>query len=206
MSEDITYKLPSIYGGKTEERLEKSLAESLLPKYLLLRLLGLKNTGKRTAILCSNTDGFCHYNEATHLQNVLVGTSYQVVFEKKFGANAELITGATSQDLRAVIRDKRFANIFLIGHANHHVWCASDKAVSWGDLGNMVDEHLKDGIFATVGCGAIISWNRIPLGYFVVADHKQLFGYEAAWVDYDEMMDITKLRQLKEVPSLESVC
>lgn len=193
--------MPSILGTGKEEKLEKELARRILPKYLALRLTERTNSGNRVALMVSPTDGYGRYNFTDHVGNLEAGEQYKLMF----GRNAKLFDYASSQDLREVIQDEDFAHIFVIGHANHHSWRASDKSVDWFDLGQMVNGHLKNGIFANVGCGGINSWNMIPLGYFVVANHSTLLGYEAEYADGDKLGDLSRLKSLRKRPALISL-
>jgi hypothetical protein len=195
-----TYILPGNHIDPND-KVEKKLVETLLPKYLALRLLEKTNRGNRTAILVSNTDGYGRYSESDHTTNLFAGLQYKAII----GRNAVLVDSATSAQLRDSIQDSDFGNIFVIGHANYHSWRASDKSVNWFDLGKMVDGHLKDGIFANVGCGGIHSGNMIPLGYFVVSDPKTLIGYEAEYAYGDSLGDLSKLKPLRRIPSLDSL-
>ncbi len=151
--------------------------------------------------MVSPTDGYGRYSQEDHVGNLEVGEKYKALF----GETAELFDRASSGDLRWVIRDEDFAHIFVIGHANYHTWAASDRPIDWYDLGQMVGDHLKNGIFANVGCGGINSWSRIPLGYFVVADHTMLRGYEAEYAHRDTLSDLSRLKPLKRIPSLGSL-
>jgi len=198
-----TYILPSNHINPDEE-IEKILVRTLLlPKYLALRLLGKTNSGNQTAILVSNTDGYGMYSRSDHTSHLFAGLQYKLKFS--FEENVKLFDSATSAQLRDVIQDTDFGNIFVIGHANYHSWRASDRLVNWFDLGRMVDGHLKNGIFANVGCGGIHSWNMIPLGYFAVSDPKTLIGYEAEYAYADSLGDLSKLKPLIRIPSLDSL-
>ena len=194
---DNILKLPG--NNKTGiEEFERPRFKELLPKHLLLKALKLKNIGNKTAILCSNTDGHGIYSAEENKEFSLAGLVHYVKTE-----NSILFMDATSKDLKKIIQDPEYKNIFLIGHSSYHSWCASDKPVDWYDVGKMVKFHLKKGIFANFGCGAIHSWNQIPLGYFVVNNPENLFGKDAEYIYSEEINDFSRLRKLKRMPSLE---
>jgi hypothetical protein len=192
------YVLPGINGSGKKEIRELELARSLLLKYLDLKIKGRTNTGNRTALMVSSTNGRGKPDFRHHLSHEMAAYSYKDLI----GKNAIIFNASSSNDLREVIQDRDFAHIFLIGHANYHSWLASDKPVDWFDLGKMVNGHLKNGIFANVGCGGITSWNNIPLGYFVVNDHSNLVGYEAEYATSDKLGDISQLSILRRKPRL----
>ncbi|MEK6873609.1 MAG: hypothetical protein AABW91_02095 [Nanoarchaeota archaeon] len=195
------YILPNIYEDKEEDRVEAQLVETLLPKYLSLKLSGKTNKGNRIALMVSPTNGSGSYSSIDYDYHLNAGRKYKLVF----GKNATLFDSASSRDLKEVVQDSDFASIFVIGHANYHSWRASDKSVNWFDLGQMVNGHLKNGIFANVGCGGIHSWNMIPLGYFIVTNQENLLGYEAEYADADSLGDLSKLKKLKRMPPLFSL-
>ena len=195
---DNLYVLPSNFGNCTEERRELGLARELAPKYLLLRALNLKNTGYRSAILSSNADGHGRFNADHALNFALAGEFYA-----SFVPGSTLITSAKSQNLEEAVQNTEVSNIFLIGHSSYHSWCASDKSVDWYDVGTMVQDHLKDGVFVNVGCGGLTSWNQIPLGYFVVNDHQNLFGKIAEHQYSDKLTKVDSLQRLSRLPTFE---
>jgi len=193
--------MPSILGSGLVEKLELELCRKILPKYLALKLTGRTNKGNKVALMISPTDGYGRYSYTEHSGNLKAGEYYKDLFCR----NVRLFDSASSEDLKEVIQNEDFAHIFVIGHANYHSWRASDKSVNWFDLGQMVKGHLKNGIFANIGCGGITSWNRIPLGYFVVANHDTLIGYEAEYADGDKLGDLSRLRPLRKKPTLASL-
>lgn len=180
---------------------EKILVQTILPKYLNLKLRGKINKGNKTAILISNTNGSGIHSNLDHFYHFFAGLQY----EQLCGRKAKIFDSATSTKLREVIQDSDFENIFLIGHASYHSWRASDKSVDWFSLALMTGDHLKKGIFANVGCGGIHSANMIPLGYFVVSDPKTLIGYEAEYSYADSLGDFSKLKPLKRMPSFDDL-
>ena len=228
-----SYLLPSIYNSATDGTHEIKLAQEILPKYITLRALKSLNTGRKTAILISNTDGYGEYDAAEHISHYIaglqIGFNYMKVAKSfdsadskklidilgKFAATlgrkqtrrgeVRLFDCATSEDLCSVIQKPDYENIIVVGHSTHHSWRASDKSVSWYDAGMMVDGHLKNGFFANVGCGNICSWNLIPLGYFLVCDHSRLLGNEAAAVYTSGMGNLSKLQPLRKIPTLASL-
>ena len=192
---DNKYPSPNNYGSFAIEKelvAEKELVRTLLPKYLELRLSGKTNNGNKTAILISNTDGDGRYNPSHYSWSLLGGLQYQIMF----GRDAIIFDSATSAQLREVVQNSDFGSIFVIGHADYHGWRASDKYVSWFELGQMVDGHLKNGIFANVGCSRIYHGNRIPLGYFVVSDPRTLIGYVEKYLPMNTFADLSKLSKI----------
>ncbi len=195
---DNYLKLPSIYGSSKIEEEESGLFREISFKHEVLKLCGRVNTEKLTAILCSNTDGYGRYSEVTHLENLDAGEFYAKTFrgDSLFLSKSRLFKNATSDDLYDVIQDPRFKNIFVIGHSTYHSWRASDMSVDWYDLGKSVKDHLKDGIFVNLGCGGINSWNKIPLGYFVVNNSLNLLGKKAEHISSDELKQLSRLEIL----------
>ncbi len=191
--------MPGNYINKVKERLEEEQIRTILPKYRLLRESGITNSGNLTAILVSSTNGSGEYNSQHHMYHLSAGLKYKHLF----GENSVLFDSATSEDLEMVILNTSFRNIMVIGHASYHSWRASDKLVDWFNIGQMVGRHLKNGIFANLGCGGIDSWKMIPLGYFVVLDHNKLIGYEAEHVSLKKLGDLSKLKFLKLMPRID---
>ena len=204
---NIDFLLPSNYKTGIEER-EKKLVRELLPKYLALRLLERTNKGDKTAILVSSCGGDGCESSIDHYHNLVAASGLKFELEKKrgkfsFRRKVDLVERASSEDLRQVVQDTDFENIFVVGHADYHTWVASDGPVNWHDLGKMTDGHLKRGVFANVGCAEIRSWNMIPLGYFVVSNPGNLIGYEAEHAYTHTMGDLSRLKQLRGLPRLE---
>ena len=195
--------LPSIKidpNTKHREKAEKMLANKLIYKKILLNLLNQTNIWNQTAILVSNTDGNGKYNIQDHSSFYSAALKYKSFVWK----NWIVIDSATSKHLKYIIQDNDFQNIIVIGHASYHSWRACDKSIDCFDLGNMIDTHLKNGVFLNIGCWWIDSWNMIPLGYFVVSDEDNLWWYEAEYAYSDSLWNISNLKRLKKLPSLET--
>jgi hypothetical protein len=174
--------LPSIKGADVEGP-ELVKVKELLPKYLRLKTLNALNTGNTTAILTSGVDGFG--KESGQDRGDFLSAASRINDQL---TDCIVAPDATSADLNFVIKNPQIRNIILIGHASYHVWRASDRVVNWYDLGKMVGDHLKDGTFLNLGCGAIDSWNYIPLGFFVVNNPSNLFGRKAEYLSVEELM------------------
>lgn len=183
MEKDNNFILPINEGSSAMEEAELRRVEELRFKYLLLKGVGLVNSGTRTAILASGANGYVRYSPRESLEHIVAGNSLKGRIPQ-----SDLFKDATSDDLATVIQDLNYKNVIVIGHASYHSWVASDKSVNWYDLGKMIGSHLKDGIFVNVGCGAIHSFNRIPLGYFVVNNPQNLFGKKAEYLYGDELV------------------
>lgn len=188
---NIKFHLPSIYERGIEEK-ELEDIKRFMFKQKILRYFNLTNSGIDTAILCSNTDGYRNFSAKDNLSFLIAGKFYKLLI----GEKAHIFPNATSSDLREVIRNREFENVFVIGHSSYHSWGASDKSLDFKDLAEMVGLHLKRGIFANLGCGRIDSWNKIPLGYFVVSNHQNLFGR------YAELINDVELLRPKELVRL----
>lgn len=199
--------MPSNFLDKAKDKVEREKFRALYLRHALLKLSGITNYGNSTAFLVSDTNGYGEYNKQDHEFNLSAAYQLREELESKLliGKETELFDSATSDDLREVILNEKFANIFVIGHASYHSWRASDRSLDWFDIGQMVDSHLKNGIFANVGCGGIRSWNMIPFGYFVVSDPNNLIGYEAKYSDSRHLGELKRLKKLRRMPSEEFI-
>lgn len=196
MEHSNNYYLPS-FNGPNIEALETEQARELFSRYALLDALERYNMGTNTVVLSSGADGNGRSNRVTgHKLNIAAGTLVEEIQGLGF-TETTVVTDAVKSDLQEVIRDETVANIFLLGHGSYHSWVATDGAIDWYDAGKMVGDHLKNGVFANLGCGAVNSWNFIPLGKFVVSTKGLLLGKSKELTSLDEMSDLSKFRVLR---------
>lgn len=192
MNNHIFY--PSIKGSENIERREIQLARELLLLNIRLKREGLVNTGNKTAILCSNTDGYGLYNASHRIGSLNAGLKHLFNIGRK---KAALFEDATSHDLKRVIRNPDFGSIYVIGHGTYHSWRASDKSVNWHDVGCMIDSHLKNGVFVNLSCGIPYSWNFIPLGYFAVNNPENVYGIDRNLATEEDLSHLSRFKQLR---------
>ena len=190
--------LPSNFSDWAWEYSDDRKFQTLLPKYLRLKLWWKLNLWDSVAILISDTDGRWRFDLYDALGNLRAWLQHK----DTIGKNVELIMSATSHDLRDVLNDSGYSSVFTVGHSSYHSWRASNRSTDWSDVGNMMGDHLKSGVFANVGCWAIHSWNMVPFGYFAVSNHSHLYWYEAEYAYADTLGDLSRLSQLRRMPHL----
>jgi hypothetical protein len=177
---------------------ELEKAKELSMRHIIFDLSRRYNSGDRTAVLSSGANGYGRYDRNQSAELYLAARSLNMSLGKIGCRGAtEIVKNAGKSDLRDVITDKSVANVFLLGHGDYHSWVATDGAVDWYDAGRMVEGHLKKGVFANLGCGAMHSWEYIPLGRFVIGSEGVLLGKSKELTSLSEMADIRNFQVLK---------
>lgn len=196
MKGDNYYHEPSNEAPTFVERLEQRQEHELALKKLILAVGNMYNTGSDTVILTSAADGAGAVDVITSEQHQLAGHKLaDNIHDRGFGRIA-LIPGATKEHLKNAVQSRNVANILLIGHGTYHSWMATDGPVDWYDAGKMAKDHLKDGTFANLGCGAVRSWNYIPLGRYVVGPRGRILGKKRELTTLSEMSDLANFQIL----------
>ena len=194
---DNNYHLPSILGTGVLESAERMREEELKFRHDLLDVLGSYSTGNGGVILASGSDGRGRYDRDTAIEHYRAGVRLSYRLEELGLGNLQVVDCAEKADLREDIQDRGIASIFLIGHSTLHSWGATDGSVDWYDAGMMVTDHLKNGIFANLGCGDVRSWNSIPLGRYVVGGSGVLLGKYRIRSTVAEMEELSRYSVLK---------
>lgn len=194
---DNNYHLPSILGTGAFESAERKMEEELIFKHTLLDVIGSYSTGNGVVILASGADGRGQYDWDTALAHYRAGKRLATKLGELGIADLQVVDMAEKVDLRDAVQDRDIASIFLLGHGSLHSWAATDGVVNWYDAGRMVTDHLKNGIFANLGCGDVRSWNFIPLGRYVVGKDGLLLGKSKVRSTVDEMDDLSRYSILK---------
>ncbi len=194
---DNNYHLPSNLGTGRKEEAESQLAGELTVRHSILDITQSYNTGSDTQVLVSGSNGFGRYDRHSAIEHLSAGYKLASELGKLGCVGAEIVQDATSRDLQTAIQDTDIANIFLLGHGSLHSWVATDGAIEWFKAGKMVKDHLKNGVFANLGCGAVNSWNFIPLGRFVVGSKGLLLGKSKELTSVHEMSDLTRFKVLR---------
>lgn len=189
--------LPSILGSGRVEKIELERAKELSIRHVLLDVLNLYNSGNLTAVLSSGANGNGQFDSASSAELYLASQRLIESLGEIGCEGVELIRNAGRSDLQNVISDSSVANIFLLGHGSYHSWVATDGAINWYKAGNMVEGHLKNGVFANLGCGAVHSFNFIPLGRYVVGSKGLLLGKSMELTTASEMSDLSRFKILK---------
>lgn len=194
---DNNYHLPSILGTGAVESMERKMEEELIFRHTLLDVLRSYNTGSGAVILASGADGRGRYDWDSGLEHYRAGKRLASSLGEQGLGELRVVDNAEKVDLRDAVQDRDVASIFLLGHGSLHSWVATDGSVNWYDAGKMVTDHLKNGIFANLGCGDVHSWNFIPLGRYVVGRGGLLLGKSKEWSTVDEMDDLSRYSVLK---------
>lgn len=123
----------------------------------------------------------------------VVGNFYHNLFKRlqyfdgvELGREPVLRFGATTEDLKEVINEAYFSSIVTIGHGRCGVWSATDDAVDWGHVAEIVNSvpepNLKSGFWMHLTCLPKLEEEplayHIPFPYFAMRDANNILGLE----------------------------
>ncbi|MEP6710528.1 MAG: hypothetical protein ABJA64_02320 [Candidatus Saccharibacteria bacterium] len=127
------------------------------------------------AVLCSSYSNRDTPNERLEERGYFEREAHQMVcFFRGQGMGAFVINKLSFDDAIDVIKDTSVSSIVTIGHGDlSSIYIDREHKLDWGDV-SRESTHLKTGVFTQRQCGQFLRDLSVPMGTFVMANHKQV--------------------------------